>query len=123
METGPTHSRTGRGPSVLSTREYWAGQLMQPEWMIDIPEDLSSQWCVHRVLHLACTCIAATYRRDCNTLQVILCITNQYHPGQIGGGWVTGLLGEWVVWVGGWGGVSGDLLHLLHWVVVVVVVG
>lgn len=28
-----------------STREHWARQLMRPEWMIDIPHDLASDWC------------------------------------------------------------------------------
>ena len=31
--------------AIASTREYWAGQLMQPEWLIDIPEDLATDWC------------------------------------------------------------------------------
>jgi len=29
-----------------STREHWARQLMRPEWMIDIPHDLASDWYV-----------------------------------------------------------------------------
>ena len=38
--------RCGRqGPrAIAGTREYWAGQLMQPEWMIDIPDDLATAW-------------------------------------------------------------------------------
>ena len=35
----------GAMPASASTREYWAGQLMQPEWLIDIPEDLATDWC------------------------------------------------------------------------------
>ena len=38
IEERPPHAFT-------STREYWAGQLMQPEWLIDVPEDLATDWC------------------------------------------------------------------------------
>ena len=29
-----------------SLREYYARQLMQPEWLTDMPEDLRSEWSV-----------------------------------------------------------------------------
>ena len=45
---GPTTS--GRGPWApdglqgQQLRKYFAGQLMQPEWMSDIPPDLATDW-------------------------------------------------------------------------------
>ena len=41
-----TGGRQAPRAAVVGTREYWAGQLMQPEWMIDTPEDLATAWCV-----------------------------------------------------------------------------
>jgi hypothetical protein len=34
------------GLSGSTLRAYFARQLMQPEWMTDIPADLASSWCV-----------------------------------------------------------------------------
>ena len=72
--------------AVAGTREYWAGQLMQPEWMIDVPEDLATSW-------WASVGSPALERRDrlwwtvsmCNTPRQCHCIlaTVFYMPAQL----------------------------------------
>lgn len=32
------------GPTPLSPMQDYARQLMQPEWMIEVPEDLHENW-------------------------------------------------------------------------------
>jgi hypothetical protein len=41
---GQRPQRRPRTISGLSHREFYARQLMQPEWMTDIPEDLGTSW-------------------------------------------------------------------------------
>lgn len=34
----------GSSSSGLGQRQYYAKQLMQPEWLVDVPPDLGTDW-------------------------------------------------------------------------------
>lgn len=40
--SGGGAGRSSRGQA--GSREYYAAQLMQPEWLVDVPPDLGSEW-------------------------------------------------------------------------------
>lgn len=48
---------------IESLRQYYAKQLMQPEWLTDVPQDLHKDWsdasCVHPCKRVCATVAAA----------------------------------------------------------------
>ena len=45
MQPEPSSGQQQEATAQQSMRDYFAEQLMQHEWMTDIPEDLAQNWC------------------------------------------------------------------------------
>ncbi len=48
-----------------SMRDHFAEQLMQHEWMTDIPEDLGHNWCTAPFPWMSCTWLSTPSHKEC----------------------------------------------------------
>lgn len=48
MQTGGRRRSSGgrSAGEAAKRRQHYAAQLMQPEWLVDVPSDLGTDWCV-----------------------------------------------------------------------------